>query len=311
MQITHAVKKILRNYEGETPGVRLNLARFLMHGKLGGSGKMMLLAVDQGMEHGPRTFVMTPDAFDPHYHYQFAVDAELSGYAAPLGWLEAGCESYLGALPLILKINNGNTLLNKRTPPNQAVTATVQDALRLGCQGIGFTIYPGSDVSLEMFEEIRELAAEARSCGLVVVIWSYPRGNFSKVGETALDVVAYGAHIACQLGAHIVKVKLPSEHLEVEASQALYETHIMRETLTQRVQHIVQSCFNGRRIVIFSGGETKTGDAVLTDARAIHAGGGFGSIIGRNCFQRPKGEALPLLQEMHRIYLSPLTGASS
>lgn len=298
MQLTQKVRKILSFYEGETPGVKQNLARILMQGKLKGTGKMIILAVDQGFEHGPRTFVANPDAFDPHYHFQFAVEGGLSAYAAPLGWLEAGAESYLGAIPTILKINSSNSLYGKDNAPDQAVTASIHDALRLGCSAIGFTIYPGSDTSLEMMEELRELSAEARACGLGVVVWSYARGAISKQGETAADVIAYGAHMACLLGAHIIKVKLPTQHLEMAEAKKLYEEHVKIDTLKARVEHVVQSCFHGRRMVIFSGGEAKAADQVIQDAQAIQQGGGFGSIIGRNFFQRPKAESLKMLTEI-------------
>lgn len=302
MKLTRKVKHILSQYEGERPGVKLNLARFLMQGRLGGSGKLLFLAVDQGFEHGPRTFVMNSQAFDPHYHFQLGVDAGLSGYAAPLGFLEAGSESFLGAIPTILKINSGNSLTGKDNPPDQAVTATIDDALRLGCSAIGFTIYPSSDMCLEQIEEIRELAAEARSCGLAVIMWSYPRGAVSKVGETALDVIAYGAHMACQLGAHIVKVKMPTAHIEMDSAKSLYEKNVDGSTSAARVKHVVQSCFNGRRMVIFSGGEAKEVASVQQDADAIMAGGGSGAIIGRNCFQRPKEEALLMLNNLTKTF---------
>lgn len=302
MQLTSAVKTILNNFEGERPGVKLNLARFLSHGQLGGTGKLLFLAVDQGFEHGPRAFVMNPNSFNPAYHFQLAIDAGLSGYAAPLGFLEAGSETYLGAVPTILKMNSGNSLNNKTNPPDQAVTASIDDALRLGCSAIGFTIYPGSDMCNEQIEEIRELSAEAKACGLAVVIWSYARGALSKEGETALDVIAYGAHIACQLGAHIVKVKLPTSHLEMSAAKSLYETHIDGSSQALRVKHVVQSCFQGRRLVIFSGGEAKETEAVLQDAQDIKQGGGSGAIIGRNCFQRPREEALSMLDKLVHIF---------
>lgn len=304
MHLTQNVKAILKGFEGDHPGVKLNLARLLTNGRLGGTGKLMLLAVDQGFEHGPRAFVMNSEAFDPFYHYQLAVDAGMSGYAAPLGFLEAGVETFLGAVPTILKINSGNSLLGKTNPPDQAITASINDALRLGCIGIGFTIYPGSDMSLEQIEEIRELAAEAKACGLIVIIWSYPRGAVSKAGETAVDVIAYGAHMACQLGAHIVKVKLPSSHLEMDVARPLYEQYVNTTTQADRVAHVVQSCFNGRRLVIFSGGETKDVNAVKEDTKAIMAGGGHGVIIGRNCFQRPREEAMKMLKEMGDILVS-------
>lgn len=303
MRLTQKVKKILSNYESDNPGSKTQLARLLMQGRLAGTGRMIILPVDQGFEHGPRTFLPNQPAFDPHYHFQMAVDAGLSAYAAPLGWLEAGADTFAGTVPTILKINSSNTLYGKDNAPDQAVTGSIADALRLGCSAIGFTIYPGSDASLEMFEEIRELALEAKSCGLAVVIWSYARGNMSKAGETALDVIAYGAHIAALLGAHIIKVKLPSAHLEIEEAKKLYQNHgIKTDSLADRVRHIVQSCFNGRRLVVFSGGEAKSVEDVMDDVRAIAVGGGNGSIIGRNCFQRPRPEALAMLKDMTEIF---------
>lgn len=300
MRVTQKVRKMLSCYESDNPGVKTNLARILMQGKLAGTGRMIILPVDQGFEHGPgRSFSPNSAAYDPHYHFQLAVDAGLSAYAAPLGWLEAGAETFAGSIPTILKMNSSNSLLDKSLAPDQAITSTVQDALRLGCSAVGFTIYPGSDASLEMFEEIRELSAEARACGLGVVIWSYARGAISKQGETAIDVIAYGAHMAALLGAHIIKVKLPSDYLENEDAKKQYIKYdIPIKTQADRVRHVVQSCFNGRRMVIFSGGEAKSVNDVLTDARAIYEGGGNGSIIGRNCFQRPRDEALDLLSQM-------------
>ncbi len=305
MTITPRVKDILSWYESDNPGTKANLVRMLMTGKLAGTGKMIILPVDQGFEHGPaRSFAENPAAYDPHYHFQLAIDAGLNAYAAPLAMLEAGASTFAGQIPLILKVNSANSLLPKADVPNQAVTSTVEDALRLGCGAIGFTIYPGSGMSLDMMEEIRDMAAEAKAAGLAVVIWSYARGeDISKDGETAMDVIAYAAHIATLLGAHIVKVKLPSDHLEQAEAKKVYEkTGIPIATLDQRVKHVVQSCFNGKRIVIFSGGATKGSGDVLDEARAIQQGGGFGSIIGRNCFQRPRAEALKLLQEMIDIY---------
>lgn len=304
MLITPSVKTILSYYESDNPGVKGNIARLLMHGKLTGTGNLIILPVDQGFEHGPgRSYAANPQAYDPHYHFQMAVDAGLSAYAAPLGWLEAGADTFAGAIPTILKMNSSNSLLSKTVSPNQAVTASIDDALRLGCSAIGFTIYPGSDDSLDMFEEIRDLAAAAKSCGLAVIIWSYARGNMTKEGETAVDVVSYGAHMAALLGAHIIKVKLPTQHLEMpEAKYQYVQHHIKIDTLVDRVRHVKQCCFAGRRLVVFSGGETKDGQEVLEDAKAIQAGGGNGSIIGRNCFQRPHQEAMALLENLIKIY---------
>ena len=305
MKMTDRVREILANYESDCPGTKANLARILMQGELGGTGHVIILPVDQGWEHGPaRSFAPNPAGYDPHYFPQLALEAGMSAYAAPLGAIECMADSYAGQIPLILKVNSANSLNPSTTARDQAITCGVEDALRLGCAAIGFTIYPGSDVAYEMMEEIREMALEAKAYGLAVVIWSYPRGGFlPKEGETALDIIAYGAHMAAQLGAHIIKVKLPSDHLELPAAKAVYEEQeIPRATATDRVRHVVQSAFDGRRMVVFSGGAAKGADAVFDDARAIRDGGGTGSIIGRNSFQRSREEALELLGKLIRIY---------
>ena len=305
MKVTRKVKQILDCYESDTPGTKANLARILMTGKLGGTGRMVILPVDQGFEHGPaRSFAPNPPAYDPHYHFQLALDAGLNAFASPLGMLEAGADSFAGQLPLILKVNSANSLSSKAAPKDQAITGSVMDALKLGCSAIGFTIYPGSDSCYDMMEEIREMAEEAKSVGLAVVMWSYPRGgDITKDGETAFDVAAYATHMAALMGAHIIKVKLPTDFLEQGEAKKVYESQkVDASTLAKRVQHIMQAAFNGRRIVVFSGGAIKGEDAVFEEARAIREGGGNGSIIGRNSFQRPKEQALALLDKVIRIY---------
>lgn len=306
MQIGADVKRILDFYESDNPGTRTNLARLLTAGRLGGSGKLLILPVDQGFEHGPaRSFAANPAAYDPHYHFSLAVEAGLSAYAAPLGMIEAAAATWAGAIPTILKVNSANSLSRDKQGATQALTGSVADALRLGCSAIGFTLYPGSDSQYEMIEDLRDLAAEAKAHGLAVVVWSYPRGgDLSGSGETALDVIAYGAHLAALLGAHVIKVKLPSAELEQDAARKVYEERqIPREKLAERVRHVVQAAFDGRRIVIFSGGAQKGREAVLDDIRAIRDGGGFGSIIGRNVFQRPRADALAMLDEAIGILL--------
>jgi class I fructose-bisphosphate aldolase len=298
--MTPTVKAILANYESDNPGTKANLARILMQGRLGGTGKLIILPVDQGFEHGPaRSFSVNEPAYDPHYHFQLAIDAGLSAYAAPLGMIEAGAGTFAGQIPTILKVNSSNSWASAR---DQALTGGVEDALRLGCAAIGFTIYPGSDHCFELMEEIKEMSAEAKSVGIPTVIWSYPRGGeISKDGELALDVGAYAAHMAALLGAHIIKVKLPSDHIEQKDAKKAYEAGDW-STQAKRVAHVVKSCFNGRRIVVFSGGAAKGADAVYQDARDIRDGGGNGSIIGRNTFQRPRDEAIAMLDKLVRIY---------
>lgn len=302
--MTSRVREILSWYGSDNPGTLANLARLLNHGKLAGSGKMVILPVDQGFEHGPaRSFAPNPPAYDPRYHFELACEAGCNAYAAPLGFLEAGARDFAGEIPLILKVNDHDVLHDEKDP-NQALTGSVADALRLGCVGIGFTIYPGSSHRLEMYGQIRAYAEEAKAHGLAVIVWSYPRGSeLSKEGETAVDVCGYAAHIAAQLGAHIIKVKLPSRHIEQAAARKVYEAEkIPIGTLAERVRHVVQCAFNARRIVIFSGGPAETDEVVLNEIRGIRDGGGCGSIIGRNAFQRKKPEALRLLDTIIKIY---------
>jgi class I fructose-bisphosphate aldolase len=302
MKVTQRVRKILANYESDNPGSKANIARILMNGRLGGTGNVVILPVDQGFEHGPaRSFAKNPAGYDPHYHFQLAIDAGLSAYAAPLGMIEAGADSFAGSVPTILKLNSSNS---HATEKDQAVYGSVADALRLGCAAVGFTIYPCSDDQFEMMEEFQEIAEEAKAAGLAVVLWSYPRGGtLSKDGESAIDVTAYAAHIAAELGAHIIKVKPPTDHIELDEARKVYESEgIDISTLSARVAHVVQSAFNGRRLVVFSGGAAKDLDGVLNEIRQIRDGGGTGSIIGRNSFQRPKEDAVKMLDTIIKIY---------
>jgi len=308
MPSTDRVKQILSHYASENPGTLTNLYRLLNTGTLAGTGKLVILPVDQGFEHGPaRSFAPNPEGYDPDYHFQLAIDSGCNAYAAPLGPLEAGAAKFAGQIPLLLKVNNSDSLA-KVDAPCSAITSSVEDALRLGCVGIGYTIYPGSGARNRQFEDLRELTLEAKRKGLVVVVWSYARGaGISKEGETAMDVIAYSAHIAAQLGAHIIKVKPPTAHLEQgEAKKAYEKAGIKIDTLADRARHVVQSCFAGKRIVIFSGGEAKGTDAVLDEVRELAKGGGFGSIMGRNAFQRSRPDALKLLADVMAIYKSAL-----
>ena len=303
------VREILGWYSSDNPGTLTNLARLLNHGYLAGTGRLVILPVDQGFEHGPaRSFAVNPPGYHPHYHFELAVEARCNAYAAPLGFLEAGAADFAGQIPLILKLNSHDVLHDEKDPLS-SVTGSVKDALRLGCVAVGFTIYPGSANCGTMYQQFREIAAEAKASGLVAVCWSYPRGSgLSKEGETAIDVVAYGAQIAAQLGAHIIKVKLPSAHIEqADAKKAYEKAKVPIGTLPDRVRHVVQSAFDGRRIVIFSGGATKEDDnAVLDEIRGIRDGGGFGTIIGRNSFQRRRSDAIDLLTRIMKIYAGEL-----
>lgn len=304
MKITATVKKILSAYDSENFGVKTNLYKILMHGKLSGTGRLIILPVDQGFEHGPdRSFAINPDAYNPNYHFKLAIDAGLSAYAAPLGMLQVGVGDYYGQIPTILKMNSSNSLTQLA---DQAITGTVDEAVKLGCSAIGFTIYPGSDNNFNLMEEFKELSKEAKDKGLAVVLWSYARGpKISKKGETAINIISYSAHMAALLGANIIKVKLPSDFLEEDVTKNIFEKNLVQiKTLNERVAHIKRVCFEGKRIVVFSGGDSKDDTSLIEEIKAIHFGGGNGSIIGRNCFQRKREDSIKLLNQIIDIYKS-------
>ena len=306
MRVTPTVRRMLSNYEAVPPGVKSNLCRILMTGRLAGSGRMIILPVDQGFEHGPaRSFAANPPAYDPHYHYRMAIEAGLNAYAAPLGMLEAGADSFAGQIPTILKINSSNSLVPNSSPKDQAITSSVGDALRLGCAAIGFTIYPGSSTALEMFEEIAAMAEQAKQYGLAVVIWSYPRGeSLSKEGESAMD----GLRLCRPNRGAARRPRHQGETADFASGTGRGAKGCTRRkgidisSPSERVRHVMQSAFEGRRIVVFSGGAKRGTESVFDDARAIRDGGGNGSIIGRNTFQRPKAEARAMLERLVRIY---------
>jgi len=288
------IQEIISWYESDCPGTLAKLYRMLNTGLLAGSGRLLILPVDQGFEHGPaKSFAANPEGYDPRYHLELAIEAGCSAYACPLGFMEAVARQAAGRIPLILKINSHETLI--QDPDSlPAESAGIDDALRLGCDAIGFTIYPGSAHAHD----------GSKSCGLAVVVWSYPRGShLAEESQSAVDVVAYAAQIAAQLGAHIIKVKPPLPNFSGKKAAEFYKQNkIKTRSTAQRIRHVVQACFNGRRIVIFSGG-AKMGDREFLDlAAGIKKGGGFGSIMGRNLFQRPKNEALKLVKAVAQVY---------
>ena len=303
MKATDKVNEILSWYSHENSGTLENIERLLMSGYLSGTGKLVILPVHQGFEHGPaKSFAPNPEGYDPDYHFRFGIEAGCNAYAAPLGFLQHGAKEYANKIPLILKLNNSDSLYSG--DPTQTMTSTVDDAVRIGCAAVGFSIYPGSNSSPQMYEELREITREAKSKGLAVVVWSYPRGgNLKKADETAIAVVAYAAHIAAQMGANIIKIKPPSDYISNDEMKSIYEkNNISISTLPDRVAHCVKSSFNGKRIVIFSGGPAKGTDEIMKEIKDISKGGGFGSIVGRNSFQRPFEEGISLMKDIMNIY---------
>lgn len=282
------------DYSYEPAAVRQNLARLI-----GGSFSQrhcFIMAVDQGFEHGPQRSFGDDNAWgwDPRRHLQLASQEKISALTAPLGFLQDihHTETHV---PLILKLNHASALYPKNVAPTLAQVASVRDAVRLGCIGVGWTLYPGSSQFLAQLENLREVIAEARDHGLFTMVWSYPRGEaLSKDQEREGDVIAYGAHMACLAGAHIVKVKIPSgDH----------------QTKKNTMKRIVSSCFQGRRWVLFSGGEKATDTSLLEEANLICEVGAHGAVMGRNIFQRSWQDAQSLLRDLLEIYNNRKTAA--
>ena len=300
MAFTERVKQILSWYPSDNPGTLTNLARLLNHGTLAGTGKLVILPVDQGFEHGPaRSFAPNPAGYDPDYHFQLAIDSGCNAYAAPLGFLEAGAGKFAGQIPLILKLNNSDTLA-KIEQPCSAVTGSVKDALRLGCAAIGYTIYPGSGARNTMYEDLRELIVEAKALRPADGGLGLParRGHLQGRRDrrsTSSPTRRRSPRSSARTSSRSSRRRSIIE--QAEAKKVFEKYNIPIKTLADRVRHVVQSAFNGKRIVIFSGGEAKdTAGAARGGQAASRDGGGFGSIMGRNAFQRPHAEAAQAAQ---------------
>jgi class I fructose-bisphosphate aldolase len=306
--MTPRVREILSWYGADNPGVLTNMARVLNHGRLAGTGKLVIYLWTRDLSMvRPEVLQKTPMDMILAIMLNWPLNQDAMLTRPPLGFIEAVARDFAGDIPLILKVNNSDTLFSPEGPCS-AVTSSVDDALRLGCVGIGFTIYPGSSLRKQMYEEIQQAAQKAKEAGLLVVIWSYARGEqLSKEGETAIDVISYAAQIAAQLGAHFIKVKPPTAHIEQEEARKVYESEgIPVAKLSDRAKHVVESCFNGKRVVIFSGGAAKGTEEVLNEVKELAQGGAFGSIMGRNAFQRPKKEAIELLHSVMDTYVGQI-----
>lgn len=282
-----------------------NLAKILNYGRIGGTGKLMILPIDQILEHGPgRAFESNPVMYDPLELAQFAVDGGFNAFAAPLGSLERGYEVLAKHnVPTILKVNSHTLMIPDNDNPKPSIHSWVDDAVRLGCSAVGFTLYPGSLHSNEMEQQAKALIADARKAGLITILWVYPRGEgLIKGQERAVDVIAYGVALGVSLGAQIIKVKLPLDGYGIASNQemGIYD-QVPTQTLTDRIKLVMKAAYNGHRIVIHSGGDFANAETLENEMRSIREGGAFGSIMGRNAFQRPKVQALDLISDLQDI----------
>jgi class I fructose-bisphosphate aldolase len=283
---------------GLSSGKRARLKRLLYHHGPGG-GTLLVLPIDQGLEHGPVDFFVNPDALDPDYQYRLARDGRFSAIALHIGLAEKYFHEYAGDVPLILKLN-GKTSIPPDNEAFSALTGSVEDAVRLGADAVGYTVYVGSPAQDRDFEQFRQVRRDADRLGMPTIVWAYPRGDAvaKKGGKESLYAIDYAARVALELGADIVKLNYPVRSEKDQLSPAPYNTlNLSPEAAFRKV---VESA--GRALVLVSGGE-KVGDAELLEkVRSSMDAGATGIIFGRNLWQRPRDEALALTRELHAIF---------
>lgn len=283
---------------GLGPGKRTRLKRLLYdHGP--GGGTLLVLPIDQGLEHGPVDFFENPAALDPDYQYRLARDGRFSAIALHIGLAEKYFAPYAGEVPLILKLN-GKTSIPPDTEAFSALTGTVEDAVRLGADAIGYTVYVGSPAQARDFAQFQQVRADADRLGMPVIVWAYPRGEAvsKKGGKESLYAIDYAARVALELGADVVKVNYPVASDKDAQSPPPYNTLALSPEAA--FHKVVQSA--GRALVLVSGGEKVDDAALLTKVRASMHAGATGIIFGRNLWQRPHDQALALTRELHAIF---------
>lgn len=277
-------------------GKRARLHR-LLYGSGPGNGTLVVLPLDQGLEHGPTDFFPHPPAVDPEYQFHLAIEGGYSAIALGIGLAEKYMDDHAGRLPLILKLN-GKTNIPDDGEATSPLFASVEDAVRLGADAVGYTMYVGSprqDVEIRQYAQVRQDCARY---GMPLVLWSYPRGSAidAKGGKNSLYAQDYAARAALEFGADIVKLHEPQP--DTDASPEPYRS--LQEDAAQRTARVVRSA--GRTMVLFSGGEKNDDDdAVLRKVRFYMQAGATGVMFGRNMWLRPFEQALRLSREVHRI----------
>lgn len=297
MAMTHVKRTTLADLE-LTTGKRTRLQRLLY--KYGpANGTLLFLPIDQGLEHGPRDFFPNPPAKDPEFQLRLAKEGGFSGIVFQIGIAEKYMQKYAGDVPLVLKLN-GKTEIPSDKQPISPCIATVEDAVRLGADAVGYTLYVGSSLQAEDFEQFRKVRADADRFGMPVIVWAYPRGEAieAKGGRDSFYAVDYAARVANELGADIVKVNVPKINPEKDAN-APKPYNSMQVSVEEAVRQVIESA--GRTLVLFSGGEMLGEGDVIQKARVAMEGGATGLIFGRNVWQRPFDDALALAHEIREM----------
>jgi class I fructose-bisphosphate aldolase len=280
---------------GLPTGKKARLHRILHRHGLG-NGTAMFLPYDQGLEHGPRDFFANPAAADPAYIVRLAVEGGFNGVALQVGNAESFFSDVAGEVPLLLKLN-GRTELPPSDAPFSPLNASVRDAVRLGADAVGYTLYVGSSRQAEDFAQFRTVREDAQSYGMPIVVWAYPRGSAVAAagGQDSFYAVDYAARTAAELGADIIKVNFPDPTATAGVT-APYDRTFSTE---QAVDAVVASA--GRALVVFSGGEKAGDDAVLTRTQQAMDAGATGVIYGRNIWQRDHDESLHFAERLRNI----------
>jgi class I fructose-bisphosphate aldolase len=286
------------------PGKRARLHRMLY--EFGpGNGTLMLLPIDQGIEHGPRDFFPNPASKDPDYQFRLAAEAGYSAIACQIGLATKYYPDYAGRVPLILKVNGKTDI----PPSNRALStlnASVEDAVRLGADAIGYTLYVGSPRQDEDLLQLKQVREDCDRFGMPLVIWSYPRGEAveGKGGQNSFYAIDYAARMAMEMGADIVKLNMPKIDPEKDKdSPAPYNEGGF--TQEEAIAHCVESA--GRALVVLSGGSKIDDDKLLEQTRFVMEAGGSGVIYGRNVWQREWNEAIEIIEQIKETVVSGVT----
>jgi fructose-bisphosphate aldolase, class I len=283
------------------PGKKARLRRLLY--EFGpGNGTLMLLPIDQGIEHGPRDFFPNPASKDPFYQFDLAAEAGYSALACQIGMAEKYYPDYAGEVPLILKVNGKTDI----PPSDQALStcnASVEDAVRLGADAVGYTLYVGSPRQGEDLEQLRQVREDCDRFGMPLVVWSYPRGEAvdKKGGQNTFYAIDYAARMAMEMGADVVKLNMPKiDPARDKDAQSPYNE--MEVTQEEAIRQCVESA--GRSLVVLSGGSKADDETVLGNTEMIMQAGGSGVIFGRNVWQRERSEALEIVAKIKETLLA-------
>ncbi len=265
------------------------------------NGTFLLLPIDQGLEHGPRDFFPNPPSAGAEFQMSIAQAGGYSGIAMQIGLAEKYFPDYAGSVPLVLKLN-GKTEIPSDEAPLSPLNACVEDAVRLGADAVGYTLYVGSSRQDEDFRQFETVRRDAERYGMPVIVWSYPRGKAveARGGKDSFYAIDYAARVAQELGADVVKLNVPKHDAEkAKLSPAPYKDLALDQT--EMLRHVVGSA--GRTLVIFAGGEKGTADEVVEKAGAVLEAGATGLIFGRNIWQRPYEEAVAVSQRIRQLLL--------